>query len=804
MPSSRKKRGRTKGATLSTVLTCNSIMRMTGPVYFGHGEGYLDSRLVGGLVEFDGRITARVRGTSKYEADNPPPGGPKKRSECRKGDLRMNDRALHILRTVFGFEGFRPRQEEVIEHLIAGGDALVLMPTGGGKSLCYQIPAMVRQGTGVVISPLISLMQDQVSALLQSGVRAAFLNSTQDAHEGRRVQEQLLGGELDLLYVAPERLMTPRFLDMLGQAQPALFAIDESHCVSQWGHDFRREYLRLSIFHERFPHVPRIALTATADESTRSEIIKRLGLEKAKVVVSGFDRPNIRYRITRKQKPREQLLRFIKEEHEGDAGIVYCLSRKKVDSTAEWLRERGFTRALPYHAGLSAEVRQRHQSRFLNEEGVIIVATIAFGLGIDKPDVRFVAHLDLPKSIEAYYQETGRAGRDGLPSNAWMAYGMQDIVMLRQMIEGSEADETRKRVERHKLDSLVALCEVSTCRRQALLGYFSEERPDRCGNCDTCMEPVEMWDGTVAAQKALSCVSRTGQRFGAAYVTDVLLGKDSDRIRQFGHDKLSTYGIGKELDAAGWRAVFRQLMARNLLSADVEGFGSLCLTEGSWAVMRGEVKLHLRKEKRQERKREKGRVARRRGHFAEDGDKRLWEALRERRAEIAKEQSVPPYVIFHDTTFAEMVQRRPRDLDGMRLVTGVGERKLKLYGEDFLNIIIEHSEGRREPANDTVAETVELSQKGMDVETIAARRNLKPGTIYSHLATAIEDGAVELKQAVSLKEEEIRTIRDALLNQLKQPEGDKALKPVYEALAGAYDYGVLRCVRAALLREGNK
>lgn len=625
----------------------------------------------------------------------------------------MKDRALDILQTVFGYESFRPRQEEVIEHVIAGGDALVLMPTGGGKSLCYQIPSMVRQGTGIVISPLISLMQDQVNALKQSGVRAAYLNSTQQAHEGRRVKEQLISGELDLLYVAPERLMMPSFLDLLARARPALFAIDESHCVSQWGHDFRRDYLQLSVLHERFPQVLRIALTATADESTRNEIINRLGLEKAKVVVCGFDRPNIRYQITLKQKPREQLFRFINEEHQGEAGIVYCLSRKKVDSTALWLNEKGFNnKALPYHAGLSAEVRKLHQDRFLNEDGIVIVATIAFGLGIDKPDVRFVAHMDLPKSIEAYYQETGRAGRDGRPANAWMAYGMQDVVMLRRMIEGSEADETRKRVERRKLDSLVALCEASSCRRQALLDYLGQQSPDHCGNCDTCLEPPEMWDSTIAAQKALSCVSRTGQRFGAAYVIDVLLGKDSDRIIQFGHNKLSTFGIGEELDAAGWRSVFRQLLAKNLLSTDAEGFGSLLLTEGSWAVMKGEMTLSLRKDKKKKKgkkeKKEKGRAKRRdsqTGHFAGEKDKILWEALRERRAEIAKEQGLPAFVIFHDTTLEEMVQLRPQRLEGMSLITGVGEKKLKLYCEDFLKIILAHGEIQNEPANESSNET---------------------------------------------------------------------------------------------------
>ncbi len=597
---------------------------------------------------------------------------------------------MHILQSVFGYGSFRSCQEEVIDHLVAGGDALVLMPTGGGKSLCYQIPAIVRPGTGVVVSPLISLMQDQVSGLMQSGVRAAYLNSSQDAYEGFRVEEQLLDGRLDLLYVAPERLLTPRFLDLLTRITPALFAIDEAHCVSQWGHDFRREYLQLSVLHKRFPHTPRIALTATADESTRNEIVERLGLEEAKVVVSGFDRPNIRYRIAQKRNPREQLLRFIGEEHEGDAGIVYCLSRKKVESTAMWLKEKGF-KVLPYHAGLPVDVRRRHQDSFLKEEGVIIVATIAFGLGIDKPNVRFVAHLDLPKSVEAYYQETGRAGRDGLPATAWMAYGLQDVVMLRQMIERSETSEQRKRVERHKLDALVGLCEVTTCRRRTILSHFGETPPDHCGNCDTCLESVETWDGTVAAQKVFSCVYRTGQIFGAGYITDILLGKDSDRIRRLGHGRLSTFGIGKELDTAEWRSVIRQLVARNLLDVDVEGFGSLRLTKESYAVLKGEAKLYLRKDKREEKRRKKVRAARHTGSFTEAGDRRLWEALRKRRADIAREQGVPPYVIFHDTTFMEMVVRRPVDLDQMRLITGVGERKLEMYGNEFLRIIIEHS-----------------------------------------------------------------------------------------------------------------
>ncbi len=609
----------------------------------------------------------------------------------------MNQEALKILQSVFGYGSYRSRQEEVIKELIAGNDVLVLMPTGGGKSLCYQIPAMVRPGTGIIISPLISLMENQVSALLQSGVKAAFLNSSLDVNEGRRVEDQLVEGELDLLYVAPERLMRPDFLSLLDRAELALFAIDEAHCVSQWGHDFRRDYLNLSILHERFPLIPRIALTATADEATRGEIIKRLALENARVIITGFDRPNIRYQIALKDSPKEQLLRFIEDGHSGEAGIVYCLSRKKVDSTSRWLEDQGL-KALPYHAGLSTEIRSRNQRRFLTEEGIIIVATIAFGLGIDKPDVRFVAHLDLPKSIEAYYQETGRAGRDGLPAEAWMVYGLQDIVMMRRMIEGSEADETRKRIEHHKLNALVGMAEITTCRREALLRYLGESAPDLCDNCDTCLHPVKTWDGTVAAQKVLSCVYRTNERFGAGYVIDVLLGNETERMRSLGHQKLSTFGIGKELDAQQWRSVVRQLVARNFLSVDVEGFGSIKLTDSSRAVLKGELQLYLREEKKVLKKPKKSRSARR-GHAISgsmpEGDKALWEALRKRRTELASEQGVPPYVIFHDKTFMEMVEKRPQNMDEMSLITGVGEKKLELYGRKFLDIIHVHKEGVR-------------------------------------------------------------------------------------------------------------
>jgi len=605
----------------------------------------------------------------------------------------MNDQPQHILHSVFGYERFRAPQAEVIGTLINGGDALVLMPTGGGKSLCFQIPAIVRAGTGIVISPLISLMQDQVAALKQAGVRAAFLNSTLTAETARAIEAQLLRGELDLLYVAPERLMLERTLDLFARTELALFAIDEAHCVSQWGHDFRPEYLKLSVLHERFPNVPRIALTATADEPTRREIVARLGLGNARVFISGFDRPNIRYRIatttTAGGSAREQVLRFIRAEHPREAGIVYCLSRKRVDEIAAWLKEQGLD-ALPYHAGLSAELRERHQSRFINEEGVIIVATIAFGMGIDKPNVRFVAHLNLPKSIESYYQETGRAGRDGLPADAWMIYGLQDVIMLRQMLESSESGDARKRVERHKLDAMLGLCELTTCRRQALLAYFDDALPAPCGNCDTCLNPPETWDATEPARKALSCVHRTEQRFGVNYLVDVLMGKDDERIRRFGHDRLTTFGIGKEQGQQEWRGIFRQLIARGLLAVDLEGHGALKLTDACRPVLRGEARLMLRRETKPDKKTKKS-AARTRTAFSSETDSALWEALRALRLALAKAQGVPPYVVFHDATLTQMVERRPRTLNEFAGIAGVGERKLAAYGEDFLEVIRAHT-----------------------------------------------------------------------------------------------------------------
>ena len=602
----------------------------------------------------------------------------------------MPDQAAHILRSVFGYDGFRAPQDQVVASLIAGKDALVLMPTGGGKSLCYQIPALIRYGTGIVISPLISLMQDQVAALRQVGVRAAFLNSALRPDEARRVERELRAGELDLLYVAPERLMMERMLELLDAVPVALFAIDEAHCVSQWGHDFRPEYLQLSVLHERYPEVPRIALTATADERTREEIITRLGLNQAQIFISSFDRQNIRYRIHEGQgNSREQLLRFIREEHAGEAGIVYCLSRQKVDDLAVWLNSKGVP-ALPYHAGLGADVRSANQSRFISEEGLVVVATIAFGMGIDKSNVRFVAHLSLPKSVEAYYQETGRAGRDGLPADAWMSYGLQDVIMLRQMMAESGADDAHKRVERHKLDAMLGLCELTSCRRQALLAYLGEQLRAPCGNCDNCLTAPETWDATLAAQKALSCVHRTGQRFGVMYLIDVLLGKEDERIRRFGHDRISTFGIGTEFSATAWRGIYRQLIARGLLSVDVDGHGGLQLADACRAVLRGEEQLWLRHEapavkSRTKRSSKPGSSAA--GSFSSVADRELWDALRELRMTLAKAQNVPPYVVFHDATLAEMVRLRPQDPQALATLSGIGERKLAAYGEDFLQLI---------------------------------------------------------------------------------------------------------------------
>ncbi|WP_282247187.1 DNA helicase RecQ [Stenotrophomonas sp. PS02300] len=598
----------------------------------------------------------------------------------------MSSRPAHeLLHRIFGYDDFRGPQQAIVEHVAAGNDALVLMPTGGGKSLCYQVPSLLREGTGIVISPLIALMQDQVEALRQLGVRAEYLNSTLDGETAARVERELAAGELELLYVAPERLLTGRFLSLLARSRIALFAIDEAHCVSQWGHDFRPEYRQLTVLHERWPDVPRIALTATADPPTQREIAERLDLTTAQHFVSSFDRPNIRYTVVQKDNAKRQLLDFLRG-HRDEAGIVYCMSRRKVEETAEFLCKEGMN-ALPYHAGLPAEVRAANQRRFLREDGIVMCATIAFGMGIDKPDVRFVAHTDLPKSMEGYYQETGRAGRDSEPAEAWLCYGLGDVVLLKQMIEQSEAGEERKALERSKLDHLLGYCESMQCRRQVLLAGFGETYPQPCGNCDNCLQPPDAWDASVAAQKALSCVYRSGQRFGVGHLIDILRGGENDKIRQFGHTELSTYGIGKDLDARTWRSVFRQLVAASLLEVDSDAYGGLRLTDGSRQVLKGERKVMMRRESPKTRERERG--GQRTGLSVLPQDLALFSALRGLRAELAREQNVPAFVIFHDSTLRNIAEQRPTSIDALGRVGGIGGTKLSRYGERLVEIVRE-------------------------------------------------------------------------------------------------------------------
>ncbi|MDP2752209.1 MAG: DNA helicase RecQ [Rhodocyclaceae bacterium] len=594
--------------------------------------------------------------------------------------------ALRRLHSVFGYSTFRGAQQEIIDHVCAGGDALVLMPTGGGKSLCFQLPAMLRPGVGIVVSPLIALMQDQVDALLQAGVKAAFLNSSQDHASASATVRALLRGELDLLYVAPERLLTDYFLGQLDhlyeQHRISLFAIDEAHCVSQWGHDFRPEYIQLSILHERFPEVPRIALTATADALTREEIVRRLGLEEARLFVTSFDRPNIRYTVIERNDSRKQLLSFL-ADHRGEAGIVYCLSRKKVDDTAEWLQTQGVT-ALPYHAGMDAKTRRENQQRFVREEAIVMVATIAFGMGIDKPDVRFVAHLDLPKSLEAYYQETGRAGRDGDPSEAWMTYGLNDVVIHRQRIDESVAPDEQKRIERQKLDAMLGYCDAAGCRRTVLLHYFGETK-EACGNCDTCQTPPERWDGTIAAQKFMSAALRTGQRFGAAHLIDILRGKHTSKVSQFNHDKLPTFGVGHDLDEADWRSVARQLLAAGLLHADAQQYGALKLTEAAKPILKNETTLMLRRQILSPKKASKPKTTVSVSPASVDSG--IANTLRQWRSQTAREQGVPAYVILHDRTLNELATYCPQTLEELRNIPGIGEAKSIRYGATLLEIL---------------------------------------------------------------------------------------------------------------------
>ena len=706
------------------------------------------------------------------------------------------DTACVKLDEVFGYKTFRQHQEGIIRALLGGEDCLALMPTGGGKSLCYQIPSLVRSGTGIVVSPLIALMQDQVDALKDLGVKAAFLNSTLDRAAQDGVEREFAAGALDLLYVAPERLVQERTLSLLERHEVALFAIDEAHCVSQWGHDFRPEYRQLKILAERFDTVPRIALTATADERTRQEIITELSLEDAHVFIASFDRPNIRYSISEQgsMSARERLWQFIASEHPQDAGIVYCISRKAVEETAAWLAQKG-RKALAYHAGLEPHVRAAAQTRFLADDGIIIVATIAFGMGIDKPDVRFVAHLNLPKSIEAYYQETGRAGRDGEAANAWMAYGVQDVVQQRQWIAQSDGADAFKQVQRQKLDALVGLAEMPGCRRQALLAYFGERLAEPCGNCDNCLNPPETEDGTLAAQKALSAVYRTGQRYGVTYVADVLMGKEDERIVRNGHDRLSVFGVGKELSQTQWKGLFRQLVAAGHLAGDEEGHGTLTLSETARPILRGEAKFLVRVTCKEVRKAKRDGKATAR---VAPENEALFQALKSVRLRLAGAQKLPPYVIAQDRTLVELAEKRPATEAALHDITGLGASKIARYGKAFLECISGFKAHpllkNRLPAS--VNQTLAAHLRGLDADEIAAERGIETGTVYGHFAEAIAAGLIEARAVLPIDDAEMDEIL-AAFERCHTLETGK-LGAAHAALEGRYDYGVLKCVLAEL------
>ncbi|CAM3157189.1 DNA helicase RecQ [Pseudomonas floridensis] len=706
----------------------------------------------------------------------------------------MLEQAQRVLKDIFGYDSFRGRQGAIIERVANGGDALVLMPTGGGKSLCFQVPGLLRDGLCVVVSPLIALMDDQVATLEELGVSAAALNSTLSADQQRELANRIRLGEVKMLYLAPERLVQPRMLSFLQNLDIALFAIDEAHCVSQWGHDFRPEYLQLGQLAELFPQVPRIALTATADKRTREEIVTRLHLQNAERFLSSFDRPNIFYRIVPKEQPRKQLLAFLSERR-SDAGIVYCLSRKKVDEVAVFLSENGYP-ALPYHAGLPAETRAANQKRFLNEEGLIMVATIAFGMGIDKPNVRFVAHMDLPKSLEAYYQETGRAGRDGLPADAWMAYGLQDVLMLKQMLQNSEGDERHKRLEHHKLDAMLALCEETRCRRQTLLAYFDEDMPNPCGHCDNCVDGVQTWDATEPARQALSAIYRTGQRYGVGHLVDVLLGKSNDKVESFGHQHLSVFGVGKGRSEGEWRSLFRQLVARGLADIDLEGYGGLRLSDTCRPLLRGEVTLELRRDLKPQTT-VKSHSASQASQLVRGEEREQWEALRTLRRKLAEEHAVPPYVIFPDSTLLEMLRSKPGSMAEMARVGGVGARKLERYGEAFLEVLSGKAEAPRVVA-DIRHELISLARAGMTPMQIAGQLQCSEKNVYTLLAEAIGKQQLSVEQALDLPEDLLGEIQDAFL------DGEGELPPVsavIEQFTGRVPEGVLYCVRAALQSE---